>query len=40
MESTIKGHVNRILDKLGVDDRTAAATLAIARGIIRLPPIR
>ena len=40
VESTIKGHVNNILGKLGVDDRTAAATLAISRGIIRLPKIR
>ncbi len=37
VESTVKGHVNSILSKLGVDDRTAAVTLAISRGIIRLP---
>jgi DNA-binding NarL/FixJ family response regulator len=36
-ESTIKGHMIHILSKLGVDDRTAAVTVAIARGVIRLP---
>lgn len=36
-EGTVKVHVNHILQKLGVDDRTAAVTLAIRRGVIRLP---
>jgi DNA-binding NarL/FixJ family response regulator len=35
-EATVKTHVTRIFDKLGVHDRTAAVTTAIARGI--LPP--
>jgi DNA-binding NarL/FixJ family response regulator len=35
-EATVKSHLTRIFEKLGVDDRTAAVTLAIARGI--LPP--
>jgi DNA-binding NarL/FixJ family response regulator len=35
-EATVKSHVMRIFDKLGVRDRTAAVTTAIARGI--LPP--
>jgi DNA-binding NarL/FixJ family response regulator len=37
-ESTVKAHLIRIYDKLGVDDRTAAVTTAIRRGIIRLDP--
>lgn len=36
-EGTVKVHVNHILQKLGVDDRTGAVTLAIRRGVIRLP---
>jgi DNA-binding NarL/FixJ family response regulator len=35
-EHTVKNHVKSILDKLGVDDRTQAATEAIQRGIIHL----
>ncbi len=35
-EVTIKVHVGRILQKLGVEDRTQAATTAIARGIVHL----
>lgn len=35
-EHTVKNHVKNILDKLGVDDRTQAATAAIQRGIIHL----
>jgi DNA-binding NarL/FixJ family response regulator len=35
-EATVKSHVTRIFEKLGVSDRTAAVTVAIARGI--LPP--
>jgi two-component system NarL family response regulator len=33
-EGTVKGHVMNILRKLGVDDRTQAATTALRRGII------
>jgi two-component system NarL family response regulator len=35
-EATVKGHVNNILSKLGVTDRTMAAAAALQRGIIRL----
>ena len=35
-EDTTKNHVKSILKKLGVDDRTQAATTAIQRGIIHL----
>jgi DNA-binding NarL/FixJ family response regulator len=37
-EETAKTHVRSILAKLGVQDRTHAVTLALQRGIIRLPP--
>ncbi|MGC8669184.1 MAG: response regulator [Chthonomonadales bacterium] len=33
---TVKSHVNAILAKMGAEDRTQAATLAIKRGLIRL----
>jgi DNA-binding NarL/FixJ family response regulator len=36
-EATVKTHLLRIFGKLGVDDRTAAVTVALERGIIRLP---
>lgn len=36
-EDTAKNHVKSILKKLGVDDRTQAATKAIQRGIVHLP---
>jgi two-component system NarL family response regulator len=36
-EYTVKNHVKSILSKLGVDDRTRAATMAIQRGIVHLP---
>lgn len=36
-EDTAKTHVKNILKKLGADDRTRAATMAIERGIIHLP---
>jgi two-component system NarL family response regulator len=36
-EATVKSHVNNILSKLGVGDRTQAATTAIRRGLVRLP---
>ena len=35
-ENTVKTHVKNILAKLGVSDRTAAATSAIRRGIVRV----
>lgn len=35
-EFTVKNHVKRLLNKLGVQDRTQAATVAIERGIIHL----
>ena len=35
-EHTVKNHVTNILSKLGVQDRTQAATVAIQRGIIHL----
>jgi two-component system NarL family response regulator len=35
-EGTVKGHVNNILSKLGVSDRTQAVTTAIQRGIVHL----
>ena len=37
-DSTVKAHMLHIFDKLGVDDRTAAVTTALRRGIIRLEP--
>ena len=36
-EATVKTHLLRLFGKLGVDDRTAAVTVALDRGIIRLP---
>lgn len=36
-EPTVKSHVNSLLGKLGVADRTHAATLALQRGIVHLP---
>ncbi len=36
-EATVKSHVMRIFEKLSVSDRTAAVTVALARGILRLP---
>jgi two-component system NarL family response regulator len=35
-ESTVKSHVNRILSKLGVNDRTQAVIVAVKRGIVSL----
>jgi DNA-binding NarL/FixJ family response regulator len=35
-EATVKTHLLRVFGKLGVDDRTAAVTVALGRGIIRL----
>jgi len=33
-EATVKTHVNKLLSKLGVSDRTNAATVAIQRGLV------
>jgi two-component system NarL family response regulator len=35
-ESTVKSHVNRILSKLGVNDRTQAVIVAVKRGMVSL----
>jgi DNA-binding NarL/FixJ family response regulator len=35
-ENTVKTHVKNIFDKLGVSDRTTAATMAIRRGLVRV----
>lgn len=35
-EATVKTHINNILSKLGVTDRTQAATTALQRGIVHL----
>jgi two-component system NarL family response regulator len=35
-EATVKTHINSILGKLGVSDRTQAATSALQRGIVHL----
>ena len=35
-EATVKTHINNLLGKLGVGDRTHAATVAIQRGIVHL----
>jgi DNA-binding NarL/FixJ family response regulator len=39
-EATVKTHLLRVFTKLGVDDRTAAVTTAIQRGLITLPATR
>jgi DNA-binding NarL/FixJ family response regulator len=36
-EATVKTHLLRVFDKLGVNDRTAAVTVAMARGILPAP---
>jgi DNA-binding NarL/FixJ family response regulator len=35
-EATVKTHLLHVFAKLGVDDRTAAVTVSLERGIIRL----
>ena len=35
-EATVKTHLLHIFAKLGVDDRTAAVTAAMERGVLRL----
>jgi two-component system NarL family response regulator len=35
-EATVKTHINNMLSKLGVTDRTQAATMALQRGIVHL----
>ena len=37
-ETTVKTHLAHLFTKLGVDDRTAAVTVALDRGLIRLRP--
>jgi DNA-binding NarL/FixJ family response regulator len=36
-EATVKTHLLRVFEKLGVSDRTAAVTAAIARGVLPAP---
>ncbi len=36
-EATVKSHVNSVLGKLGVADRTQAAVVALQRGLVHLP---
>ncbi|HET6837176.1 MAG TPA: response regulator transcription factor, partial [Gemmatimonadales bacterium] len=35
-EATVKTHLLHIFEKLGVDDRTAAVTAAMERGMLRM----
>jgi two-component system NarL family response regulator len=35
-EATVKTHINNLLGKMGVSDRTQAATTAIQRGLVQL----
>jgi DNA-binding NarL/FixJ family response regulator len=37
-EATVKSHLQHVYDKLGVDDRAHAVTVALERGILRLEP--
>lgn len=39
-EATVKTHINSLLGKLGVSDRTQAVTMAIQRGIVPLESLR
>ena len=36
-EATVKTHLLHVFDKLGVDDRTRAVTVAMERGILTTP---
>ena len=38
-EATVKTHLLRTFDKLGVDDRTAAVTTALERGLLTMPDL-
>jgi DNA-binding NarL/FixJ family response regulator len=35
-DNTVKTHIKNIFDKIGVSDRTSAATMAIKRGLVRV----
>lgn len=35
-ENTVKTHIKNIFEKIGVSDRTSAATVAIKRGLVRI----
>jgi DNA-binding NarL/FixJ family response regulator len=37
-QATVKSHLIHVFNKLGVSDRTAAVTVALQRGLIRLKP--
>jgi two-component system NarL family response regulator len=37
-DNTVRNHVNSIIEKLEVSDRTEAATIAIQRGLIQVDP--
>ncbi len=37
-EATVKTHINNLLGKLGVEDRTQAVTAAVQRGLVQLDP--
>lgn len=39
-EATVKTHINSLLSKLGVTDRTQAATAALRRGLVTLESLR
>jgi len=36
-EGTVKSHINNLLSKLNVNDRTQAVIIALKRGIVALP---
>jgi DNA-binding NarL/FixJ family response regulator len=39
-EATVKTHINSLLAKLGVTDRTQATTAAIRRGLVPLESLK
>jgi two-component system NarL family response regulator len=39
-EATVKTHINSLLGKLNVTDRTQAATAALQRGMVALESLR